>query len=303
MTTAITVSTGASSMESTDLRPLGRTGVSLTQLGQGTARLGDLFVKHDEPGATGVIDAAWEAGVRFYDTAPFYGLGQSGQRCGCALFRRPREEFVLQTKVGPYLVPPAPGRVPRPKIRKHGLPFNIDFDYSYDGIMRSVEQSPARLGISRIDTLVIHDLDLGYHVHEVNVAAQLAQLRTSGSVAVAALRDQGVIRGFGAGINEREMIPRLLDAVDLDFFLVAMPCTLLDQDVLDRSSALFSHRAFLRRGPCRERPTPISRRKRRSLKKFDGSRPCARGTTSRGGRGDTISLSASARCVANSRRG
>jgi D-threo-aldose 1-dehydrogenase len=229
-------------MEPTDLRQLGRTGVALTQLGQGTAPLGDLFVTLDEPGATGVIDAAWAAGVRFYDTAPFYGLGQSEHRCGRALYRRPREEYVLQTKVGRYLIPPAPGRSPRPTIWKHGLPFNIVFDYSYDGIMRSVEQSLARLGISRIDTLVIHDLDFGFHVNEVGLAAHLTQLRTTGSVALEALRDQGVIRGFGAGINEREMIPRLLDLVDLDFFLVAMPYTLLDQDVLDHEFPLCAQR-------------------------------------------------------------
>lgn len=229
-------------MEPTDLRQLGRTGVALTQLGQGTAPLGDLFVKLDEPGATGVIDAAWDAGIRFFDTAPWYGVGQSEQRCGRALYRRPREEFVLQTKVGRYLIPPALGRAPRPTIWKHGLPFNVVFDYTYDGIMRSVEQSLARLGISRIDTLVIHDLDFGYHSNEVKLAAHLTQLHTSGSVALEALRDQGVIRGFGAGINERAMIPRLLDLVDLDFFLVAMPYTLLDQDVLDHEFPLCAER-------------------------------------------------------------
>jgi D-threo-aldose 1-dehydrogenase len=98
------------------------------------------------------------------------------------------------------------------------------------------------LGISRIDTLVIHDLDFGYHTNEVSLAAHLTQLRTSGSVALEALRDQGVIRGFGAGINEREMISRLLDLVDLDFFLVAMPYTLLDQDVLDHEFPLCAQR-------------------------------------------------------------
>jgi D-threo-aldose 1-dehydrogenase len=229
-------------MKATDLRTLGRTGVELTQLGQGTAPLGDLFVTLDEVQATQVIDEAWSAGVRFYDTAPWYGLGQSEHRCGRALYRRPRHEFVLSTKVGRYLTAPAPGRTPAPTIWKSGAPFNVVFDYSYDGVMRSVEQSMQRLGLSRIDLLLIHDLDFAYHGTEASVAAYLGQLKTGGARALAALREQGVIRGFGAGINERGMIARLLGLLDIDFFLVAMPYTLLDQAILDDEFALCEQR-------------------------------------------------------------
>ncbi len=220
-------------MNPTDVRKLGRTGVKTTALGQGTAPLGDLFVTLDETTATAVLTSAWAAGIRYYDTAPWYGLGKSELRCGRALYRQPRESYVVSTKVGRYLTPPAVGRQPAPTIWQSGLPFNVVFDYSYDGIMRSVDQSFARLGISSIDLLTIHDLDFQYHKNEAAVAAYLAQLKTSGARALESLRDQGAIGGFGAGINERGMIPRLLDLLDLDYFTVAMPYTLLDQDVLD----------------------------------------------------------------------
>lgn len=104
-----------------------------------------------------------------------------------------------------------------------GLTFRHRFDYSYDGVMRSFEDSLQRLGLPRIDLLLIHDLDHAHHGSEARVSAYLTELHNGGWRALTKLKDAGLIRGIGAGINERVMIPRLLDLLDLDFFLVAMP--------------------------------------------------------------------------------
>jgi D-threo-aldose 1-dehydrogenase len=214
-------------------RQLGRTDVRLTQLGFGAAPLGDLFTRVTEADAGATLDAAWECGIRTYDTAPWYGRGQSEHRLGRSLYHRPREEFVLSTKVGRVLRASPSGAGPGSAPWAGGLAFPEQFDYSYDGIMRAYEDSQQRLGIPRIDLLVIHDLDLQYHRTPAKVAAWLTQLATSGWRALSELRAAGLVRGIGAGINEMGMIPRFLDLLDLDFFLVAMPYTLLDQDVLD----------------------------------------------------------------------
>ena len=214
-------------------RPLGRTGVALGQLGFGGAPLGDLFSVMPEEVASATLEAAWDAGIRYFDTAPWYGLGQSEHRIGRALYRQPREQFVLSTKVGRVLRPRAKTGGSTASLWAGGLPFSLRFDYSYDGIMRSFEDSQQRLGLPDIDLLVIHDLDFWYHRTEAAVAAHLAQLFTSGWRALAELRDNGLIRGIGAGVNELGMMPRFLDLVPIDFFLVALPYTLLDQPVLD----------------------------------------------------------------------
>jgi D-threo-aldose 1-dehydrogenase len=214
-------------------RKLGRTGVPVTQLGFGTAPLGDLFVKLSDEDAAATLQAAWDAGVRYVDTAPWYGRGQSEHRVGRDLYRRPRDQFVISTKVGRTLRPPLnPARF-ESGLWAGGLPFDVTFDYGYDAIMRSYEDSQQRLGMTDIDLLIIHDLDFMYHRTEAKVAAHLAQLSTGGFRALASLRDQGLIKGIGAGINELGMIPRFLDLFDMDFFLIAMRYTLLEQATLD----------------------------------------------------------------------
>jgi D-threo-aldose 1-dehydrogenase len=220
-------------MDPTATRTLGRTGVAVTQLGYGAAPLGNLFSIVPEEEAAATLAAAWDAGIRYFDTAPWYGRGQSEHRVGRGLYQRPREAFVLSTKVGRVLrAAPDLSRIDTAPWAG-GLPFGLYFDYSYDGIMRSFEDSLQRLGLARIDLLVIHDLDLLYHKTEVGVAAHLARLFDSGWRALRELKDAGVIGGVGAGINELGMIPRFLDLLPLDFFVVAMPYTLLDQEVLD----------------------------------------------------------------------
>ena len=214
-------------------RTLGRTGVELTQLGFGGAGLGDLFSVVSEDDARATLAAAWDEGIRYFDTAPWYGRGQSEHRFGRALYRHPRTDYVLSTKVGRTLRAVHDAEHFEGGFWAGGLPFRHTFDYSYDGVMRSFEDSLQRLGLPRIDLLLIHDLDLWHHQRIERVTAYLSELHNGGFRALAELKRAGLIRGIGAGINELGMIPRMLDLMDLDFFLVALPYTLLDTDVLD----------------------------------------------------------------------
>ncbi|HEY1934031.1 MAG TPA: aldo/keto reductase [Acetobacteraceae bacterium] len=214
-------------------RRLGRTQVEVTQLGFGGAGLGDLFEVIPEAQAAATLQAAWDAGLRYYDTAPWYGLTQSEHRFGRALYRRTRSDFVLSTKVGRTMHAVHHAETYDRGMWSGGLPFRVRFDYSYDGVMRSFEDSLQRLGLPRIDLLLIHDLDLQYHATPARVEALLTELHNGGARALEELRTDGRIGGFGAGINEVGMIPRFLDLIDVDFFLVALPYTLLDQPVLD----------------------------------------------------------------------
>jgi D-threo-aldose 1-dehydrogenase len=219
-------------MEPSETRVLGKSGVPLTQLGFGGAGLGELFVRVDERTAAETLQAAWDEGIRYYDTAPYYGRGLSEIRTGRFLDVRPRSDYVLSTKVGRWFFPPARPDSFDTGFWAGGLKFEHVHDYSYDGIMRSYDQSQMRLGMNRIDLLVIHDLDFWFHETEAKVAAHLTQLFTSGWRALDHLRSHGLVRGLGAGINEVGMIPRFLDAFDLDFFLLAMRYTLLEQETL-----------------------------------------------------------------------
>ena len=220
-------------MNPTETRELGKTGVKLTQLGFGTAPLGELFVKVDEPTAAATLAAAWDAGIRYFDTAPYYGRGLSEIRVGRFLDSKKRSDFVLSTKVGRWFFPPANPDAFETGFWAGGLRFDHVHDYSYDGLMRAYEQSHMRLGMNRIDLLIIHDLDFWFHATEAKVSAYLGQLFTSGWRALEELRSHKLIRGIGAGINEVGMMPRFLDMIGLDFFLVALRYTIMEQDVLD----------------------------------------------------------------------
>jgi D-threo-aldose 1-dehydrogenase len=223
-------------MDPFKLRKLGRSNVMLPQMGFGGAPLGDLFTKVSEADAEATLAAAWQGGIRYYDTAPWYGRGQSEHRIGRFLYRQPRNEVLLSTKVGRvFRAPVNPSRSPTDGVTgwAGGLQFEHRFDYSYDGIMRSYEDSLQRLGMTRVDILVIHDLDFWHHRTEPLVAAFLAQLATSGYRALAELKAAGLIGAIGAGINELGMIPRFLDLFDIDFFLLALRYTLGEQNTLD----------------------------------------------------------------------
>ena len=214
-------------------RRLGKSGVELTAMGFGGAPLGELFTAVSDAEAEATLQAAWDAGIRYFDTAPWYGRGQSEHRFGRFLYRQPRQEFLLSTKVGRVLQAPRHPETFETGFWTGGLHFDHVFDYSYDGIMRAFEDCLQRLGLNRIDLLVIHDLDFWHHGVEAKVAAYLGQLATSGWRALDELRSSGLIKGVGAGINELGMIPRFLDLVDLDFFLVALRYTLMEHDTLD----------------------------------------------------------------------
>ncbi len=218
-------------------RMLGRTGIALKPLAFGGAPLGDMFSRIADAQAHQTLEAAWNGGLRHFDTSPWYGRGQSEHRFGRFLYDRPRRDFVLSTKVGRLLRPTRTGEVDN-SFWAGGLRFDIVFDYSYDGIMRSYEDSLQRLGMDRVDLLLIHDLDFWHHQTEARVTAYLSQLATSGWRALAELREQGTIRGIGAGINEMGMIPRFLDLMPVDFFLVALRYSLLDQRPLEKELPL-----------------------------------------------------------------
>jgi D-threo-aldose 1-dehydrogenase len=219
-------------MDPRETRVVGPSGVAVTQLGLGGASYGELFHRVSEQEAFGAIQAAWDGGVRYFDTAPWYGRGLSELRTGAGLRDHPRDEYILSTKIGRWLrARPDPGFDRTPWLG--GGPFEVVFDYTYDGIMRAYEQSQLRLGLARYDLAVIHDLDHLYHGTGPRYEAYLMQLATSGWRAISQLRDSGLIRGIGAGINELGLIPRFLDIVPLDFFLIAMPYTHLNQEVLD----------------------------------------------------------------------
>ena len=142
-------------------RQIGRTGVMVTELGLGCATLGGSRIEVARQTAEAIVAAAWDAGVRYVDTAPFYGVGQAERAVGDALRDRPRDDWVLSTKVGRLLRPNPTGV--HPDGRRHPLPFDPVYDYSYDGIMRSFEDSLQRLGLARIDILYVHDIGIYQH--------------------------------------------------------------------------------------------------------------------------------------------
>ena len=211
---------------------LGKGALQFTELGFGTAPVGGLYrpVSGDEAHAT--MTRAWDAGVRYFDTAPLYGLGQSETRLNRALAGR--SGFIVSSKVGRLLRPSRAGEV-RDGIGKwFDVPNRKEiFDYSYDGVMRSVEFSLERTGFDRIDLIYAHDLDIFTHGSAEAMQDRLDEFMASGYKALVALRDQGVIRGFGAGINEWQPAQWLVERGDFDIFLLAGRYTLLEQEALD----------------------------------------------------------------------
>lgn len=209
---------------------LGNGGLNFTELGFGAAPIGNLFKAISDDQAHAVLEAAWAGGVRYFDTAPLYGLGLSETRLNRLLRDKPRESYVLSSKVGRILkaVPPD---------QRDGIGKWIDvpsrqeiYDYGYDATMRSLEFSLERLGVDRIDILYVHDLDIFNHGSAEALQARLDAFMAGGYRALLALRDQGVIRAFGGGINEWQPCQWLLERGDFDLFLLAGRYTLLEQE-------------------------------------------------------------------------
>lgn len=195
---------------------LGRTRVSVSRLGLGTAPLGGMFEAVADADAFAVLEHAWNAGLRFFDTAPLYGMGLAEQRLGVALQGRPRDAFTLATKVGRVL---RAGNSPESDQFWRGVPaLHPVFDFTYDGVMRSVEESLQRLGLERVDLLHLHDPD--DHFEEALNGAYPALDR---------LRSEGLVGALGAGMNQAEMLVRFAKEADFDCFLLAGRYTLLDQ--------------------------------------------------------------------------
>jgi len=219
-------------MNHLDKRFLGKTGLKLPLLGFGGASLGELFKKVSLSHAEETLNQAYDSGIRYYDTAPFYGHGLSEHRLGHMLRQKMSNEFILSTKVGrvysPFNGNPSDFNG-SPWIG--GLPFQCYFDYSSEGLERSYIDSTLRLGLNQIDLLIIHDLDHGYHGNKVK--QKLKELE-SGIEWLKKMKTSGLIKGFGAGINDMQMIPIFIEHFDIDFFLVAMPYTLLDQSPLEK---------------------------------------------------------------------
>jgi D-threo-aldose 1-dehydrogenase len=201
-------------------RRVGRTGVQVTSLALGCAPLAGLFSPVGEEQARSTIDAAWDAGIRTFDTAPHYGAGLSERRVGAALRERPRDEFVLSTKVGHHLggATAADGEY----IFAEGPDLARIWDFSRDAVLRSLEESLERLGLDRIDTVFVHDPD--EHLDEAIGAAVPA---------LAELRDAGVIGAVGAGMSTTGPLARIVRESDVDCVLIAGRYTLLDQSAAD----------------------------------------------------------------------
>ncbi|NKB28918.1 MAG: aldo/keto reductase [Rhodobacteraceae bacterium] len=197
----------------------------------GTAHVGELYGTVEEAVSQATFNAAWDGGVRYYDTAAWYGRGLAEHRLGGFLRTKPRDEFLISTKVGRTLHRPADPRAFDRGPWVGGLNFEVKFDYSYDGIMRSYEQALQRLALDTVDALVIHDLDSLFH-DPPTIAAHTKDLASTGMKALDELKSAGDITAFGMGINMKEQLADLAQAVDLDFALVAMPYTLIDQDSL-----------------------------------------------------------------------
>ncbi len=211
-------------------RQIGRTRLQVTELGLGCATLGGSQIDVAREAAEEIVGAAWAAGVRYVDTAPFYGVGQAERCVGDALRDRSRSEWVLSTKVGRLLRPNATGIFA--DGRHHPLPFDAVYDYSYDGIMRSFEDSLQRLGLAQIDVLYVHDVGVYQHGAEAHPAL-MKTLRESGYRALESLRRGGVVAAIGIGVNEREVLLEAMEWGAWDAFLLAGRYTLLEQAPLD----------------------------------------------------------------------
>ncbi|WP_170406302.1 aldo/keto reductase [Ruegeria arenilitoris] len=226
-------------MNPNTLNKFGRVDLNVSAFGFGTAPIGNIFREIDEKTSDAMIQHAWDKGVRYFDTAPMYGHGLSEMRTGHSLRWKDRGDFILSSKVG---------RVLKPARRQdinfepwtNAAPFTMHFDYSYDGIMRSFEDSLQRMALEHMDICFIHDIDVftrGAEQPEV-----FKQAMDEAWKALESLRDQGVVKAIGVGVNEWEVCHAALEQRDFDCFLLAGRYTLLEQDALDKFLPLCEER-------------------------------------------------------------
>lgn len=258
-------------MDVTTPRKVGKSSLYVSPLGFGGGQLGDPNVSNEDSLET--VASAWESGVRFYDTAPFYGIGRSERRLGLALSGvagvgtvPPRDEYRVNTKVGKTLIPEPVrdsskkmltpgGRAKTPRDPLSG--FRLAFNYTHDAILRQHEDSLQRLGLSAVDSLTIHDMDYGYHSKE-EIERHMLELSAEGGGGATALEDlraSGAISAIGCGCNlefynadswvgsdHEDLCERIADLVDLDFFVVAGAYTLLETRAMRRLLPLCEER-------------------------------------------------------------
>ncbi|MEV0570735.1 aldo/keto reductase [Dactylosporangium sp. NPDC050588] len=199
-----------------------RPAVGLTALGLGAAQGGNLYHATTDEDFTAAVDAAWDAGIRYFDTAPHYGLGLSERRLGAALRTRPRDTYVISTKVGRLLVPaPRTAHLRDPEGFDVAATHRRHWDFSRDGVRRSLEESLTRTGLDRIDIVYLHDPD-----------GHWRQAASEAVPALTELRDQGVIGAVGAGMNQSAMLTRFVQETDIDLVMCAGRYTLLEQGAL-----------------------------------------------------------------------
>ena len=207
-------------------------GPALTELGLGAAQLGNLARTTSDEDAQGAVDAAWDSGVRYFDTAPHYGLGLSERRLGAALAHRPRGGFTVSTKVGRLLVP-SPETAHRPDDGGFAVPaaFRRAWDFGRDGILRSFEGSLERLGLGHVDVVYLHDPD--DHWQEAS---------TTGVDTLVELREQGLVKAVGVGMNQAPMLAEFVRRCDVDLVMVAGRHTLLDHSAQEELLPLAEER-------------------------------------------------------------
>ena len=207
--------------------------LDFTELGFGTAPLGNLYRAIGDDDARAILERAWESGIRYYDTAPLYGLGLSERRLGALLRGRDRDGYLLSTKAGRLLEACEPA-VRTGTDKWFEVPARREvYDYSYDGIMRSLEFSLERLGADRVDIVYVHDIDVVNHGSKAASDARIDEFMASGYRAMVSLREQGVVRAIGGGVNEWEVCQTLTERGDFDLFLLAGRYTLLEQEALE----------------------------------------------------------------------
>ena len=206
-------------MTALPVRQVRDTAVRLTSLGYGAAQAGNLYRATTDEEVRAALDTAWELGVRYVDTAPHYGLGLSERRVGAALRERPRDEYVVSTKVGRLLVP-SPGTAHERDPGMFDVPAATRrvWDFSRDGVLRSLEASLERTGLDRVDVVYVHDPDEHWEAASREAVPALVELR-----------DQGVVGAVGAGMNQSAMLARFVRECDVDVVMCAGRFTLLEQ--------------------------------------------------------------------------
>jgi D-threo-aldose 1-dehydrogenase len=216
-------------MNTLDKRRVGNTDLLIDTLGFGCAPMGNLYHTVDDNEASQTLKSAWDSGFRYFDTAPHYGQGLSERRTGDLLRPLKGQDYILSTKVGRLLKPA--GYANERHAFLSPMPFDFSYDYSYDGIMRSFEDSQQRLGLDRIDILFMHDIGTDTHGADNDYHFPIAM--DGGYKAMDELRSQGLVKAIGLGVNEYEVCEESLEYGDWDCFLLAGRYTLLEQESLN----------------------------------------------------------------------